>query len=357
MTGAASGAPLPPPSGEPLPSPSSATPKSRKRLVMGGLLVAGVVALVGLAAATGGDNASDSSSSEPGATAQDAASAGDTTSPDASSLPPDDVEASADEGADGTGGGGENAGADADGAGDATETEVGGEAADDVDVESTLEDLQTGTDKLDEADEEDIVILSLPTGEPVAAGDLQPLSATIRGENVYLEGTAPSAEVALAYEQQAVEIWGDRVVVSYSVDSRAPEPSASDVVLEKPVLFEPGSAVIDPDYLPVLDACFEFLAAYPAVSMIVEGHTDDVGSDEYNLGLAQQRADAVVAYYQTLGLEQERLVTQAAGESEPLSDNSTEAGRQDNRRIDLSLIGALNQQAEDEADDDAATDE
>jgi OOP family OmpA-OmpF porin len=66
-----------------------------------------------------------------------------------------------------------------------------------------------------------------------------------------------------------------------------------------------------------------------------------VGSEEYNLRLAQQRADAIVAYYESLGLEQDRLVTVAAGEASPLAGNDTDEGREQNRRIDLSLVGAL----------------
>jgi outer membrane protein OmpA-like peptidoglycan-associated protein len=226
------------------------------------------------------------------------------------------------------------------------------DAAADSDADDTnATDLQTGTDKLADAGTEDVLVLSLPTGEPLEAGELQPLTATIRGDNVYLEGTASNSEVGLDYEQQAIEIWGDKVVARYSIDSRAPAPRADDVVLEKPVLFEPGSATIDPQYLPVLDACFEFLTTYPAVSMVVEGHTDDVGSDEYNLQLAAQRADAIVAYYRSLGLGSERLVTVAAGEADPLADNATDEGREQNRRIDLSLVGALNATADDaEAD-------
>ncbi|MEM9749118.1 MAG: OmpA family protein, partial [Actinomycetota bacterium] len=230
-----------------------------------------------------------------------------------------------------------------------------------------LADLQAGADKLDAADEDDVVILSLPTGEPVDGGDLQPLTATIRGDNVFLEGTAPSVEVALAYEEQARVIWGDQVVPRYSIDERAPDPQADDVKLEKPVLFEPGSSTIDPEYLPVLDACFEFLTAFPEVTMIVEGHTDDVGSEEYNLRLAEERAEAIVSYYESLGLDRDRLVTVAAGEASPLADNGTEEGREQNRRIDLSLVGALldatngvdanGVDADDETDDPTGSDD
>ncbi|MEM9040528.1 MAG: OmpA family protein, partial [Actinomycetota bacterium] len=223
-------------------------------------------------------------------------------------------------------------------------------------------DLQAGADKLEGADEDDVVILSLPTGEPVDVGALPPLTATIRGDNVFLEGTAPSAEVALAYEEQARVIWGDKVVPRYSIDERAPDPQADDVKLEKPVLFEPGSSTIDPEYLPVLDACFEFLTAFPDVTMIVEGHTDDVGSEEYNLHLAEERAEAIVSYYESLGLARDRLVTVAAGEADPLADNATEEGREQNRRIDLSLVGALLDAAngvgaDDETDDVTGSDD
>jgi len=65
------------------------------------------------------------------------------------------------------------------------------------------------------------------------------------------------------------------------------------------------------------------------------GHTDSIGTEEYNMGLSQRRADAVRNAMIKLGVAPERLVARGYGESKPIATNSTEEGRAENRRVEL----------------------
>jgi OOP family OmpA-OmpF porin len=67
----------------------------------------------------------------------------------------------------------------------------------------------------------------------------------------------------------------------------------------------------------------------------VGGHTDSIGSDEYNLRLSQRRAEAVAAWLAAHGIAAARLTAKGFGESKPVADNRTAEGRQRNRRIEI----------------------
>lgn len=85
-----------------------------------------------------------------------------------------------------------------------------------------------------------------------------------------------------------------------------------------------------------------FLKKYPGTSAVIEGHTDNVGTDESNLQLSQRRAESVVDYLVSeYGIDRSRLVARGYGESRPIADNATEAGKRANRRIGT-IIGCAN---------------
>lgn len=101
------------------------------------------------------------------------------------------------------------------------------------------------------------------------------------------------------------------------------------------ILFDFNSAAIRPESKPVLDEVFALLRSEPDWQLTIEGHTDAVGSDERNLTLSQQRADAVKAWLVTGGVDAARLAAAGLGESHPVADNATELGRARNRRVEL----------------------
>jgi outer membrane protein OmpA-like peptidoglycan-associated protein len=101
------------------------------------------------------------------------------------------------------------------------------------------------------------------------------------------------------------------------------------------VNFESGSAALTPDSYSILDQVVKSLKAYPEVRIEIAGYTDDVGKDDYNLGLSQRRAEAVKQYLANAGINADRVVAKGYGETNPVATNSTPAGRAENRRIEF----------------------
>ncbi len=87
-----------------------------------------------------------------------------------------------------------------------------------------------------------------------------------------------------------------------------------------------------------LDKVTRFLKENPGFRIEISGHTDNVGSDSYNIELSLKRAQAVYNHLISTGIDPKRLSTRGYGASRPLADNSTEAGRQQNRRIEFKLL-------------------
>jgi outer membrane protein OmpA-like peptidoglycan-associated protein len=79
------------------------------------------------------------------------------------------------------------------------------------------------------------------------------------------------------------------------------------------------------------------LDQYPSSDLLIVGHTDDVGPDAYNQRLSERRAAAAASYLAAQGVSRARLRTRGLGEAEPVSDNSTESGRQQNRRVEVAI--------------------
>ncbi len=77
------------------------------------------------------------------------------------------------------------------------------------------------------------------------------------------------------------------------------------------------------------------LANYPNYSIKIEGHTDWIGSDRYNMKLSERRAKSVYSFFVNNGIASGRLTMQGFGESKPIADNKTDAGRQRNRRVEI----------------------
>ena len=80
------------------------------------------------------------------------------------------------------------------------------------------------------------------------------------------------------------------------------------------------------------------LSKYPNTDVLIVGHTDAVGTSEYNLGLSQRRATAAANYLTSQGVSTARLLAVGRGETEPLATNDTEGGRQLNRRVEIAIV-------------------
>jgi OOP family OmpA-OmpF porin len=101
--------------------------------------------------------------------------------------------------------------------------------------------------------------------------------------------------------------------------------------------FETGSATIKPESYKLLDDIFESAVVAEGLKLGVYGHTDNIGSDAVNIPLSEKRANAVKAYLVKKGLTDNRIEAKGLGSAEPIADNSTEAGRSQNRRVEIVL--------------------
>ena len=84
-------------------------------------------------------------------------------------------------------------------------------------------------------------------------------------------------------------------------------------------------------------AVYSKLSSNPTVSVVVEGHADETGSEGYNQTLSEKRASSVVEYLIQLGVSADRLSTKGYGETTPLTDNKTSEGRAANRRVEFKV--------------------
>jgi outer membrane protein OmpA-like peptidoglycan-associated protein len=111
------------------------------------------------------------------------------------------------------------------------------------------------------------------------------------------------------------------------------------LTIEEPILFDFDSAVLRPGAGDALDDIAEVLAFYPDAPVQVLGHTDDVGSDAYNLDLSQRRADAVTDALVDRGVSSDRMTSEGRGLREPVASNDTDQGRAQNRRVEVLIVG------------------
>jgi OmpA-OmpF porin, OOP family len=101
------------------------------------------------------------------------------------------------------------------------------------------------------------------------------------------------------------------------------------------ITFDFDSATIRPDSEPVLSKLYDGLRSEPAGGVVIEGHTSSEGTDQYNLGLSQRRAAAVVADLVRRGIPAGRLSAVGVGEKQPIATNNDESGRSLNRRVEV----------------------
>ena len=114
-----------------------------------------------------------------------------------------------------------------------------------------------------------------------------------------------------------------------------PPPPAKKKIVLRSVHFDFDKATLKAEAKPILDEAMQVLKQEGSVDIIVEGHTDSVGTDQYNLGLSRRRAETVRHYLVDHGVAPSRITAEGLGESKPVASNDTAAGRAQNRRVEL----------------------
>lgn len=113
-----------------------------------------------------------------------------------------------------------------------------------------------------------------------------------------------------------------------------------NIVLEMPsgITFGFNSADVNAKFYTVLDKVANTINEYNQTTVNVAGYTDSIGSDSYNMNLSVERANSVAQYLQSRGVSAQRLNSKGYGESNPVDTNDTEAGRANNRRVEITLV-------------------
>ena len=144
-----------------------------------------------------------------------------------------------------------------------------------------------------------------------------------RSEAETAKGAAQTAQSQLANVRQELQ------------DLQAKQTDRGMIVTLSDVLFDTGRATLKPGADRALDRLAQFLKANPRTRVVVEGHTDSVGSEAYNEELSQRRAQAVTEALSARGVPADQYQAKGLGKAYPVASNETPAGRQQNRRVEI----------------------
>jgi outer membrane protein OmpA-like peptidoglycan-associated protein len=162
-------------------------------------------------------------------------------------------------------------------------------------------------------------------------------AATARAEGAEQKAAADQARIdastaqlaAANSEQQATEL-------QRQIDVLQAKPTDRGLVLTLgDVLFTTGRADLKAGATDNLNKLVAFLDKYPDRSIAIQGYTDSMGSEDYNQGLSERRADSVKSYLTGQGIGSTRITASGKGRSDPVADNDSAAGRQQNRRVEV----------------------
>lgn len=194
-------------------------------------------------------------------------------------------------------------------------------------------------------------------------------SVTVTPDAVEIRGNTGNAEASDAIARLLSEKLGASGTYDIAVTYReeldpvasipTPEECLADLqaiqTADQKINFEPGSTNVDAASLDLLDRMAEVLKECPNLPLQIAGHTDSQGREEMNLSLSQQRAQAVLNELRLRRVLTRTFEAEGYGETLPIADNGTEAGREANRRIEFSLIGTADETAEDASEETGAT--
>jgi outer membrane protein OmpA-like peptidoglycan-associated protein len=165
-----------------------------------------------------------------------------------------------------------------------------------------------------------------------AAAQAEAAAANARAAQAAAEHSAQQAT-------DQTEQMRERLRAQLSQVLQTQETARGLIVNMSDVLFDTAKYTLKPEAREKLAKVSGILLAYPNLKVQVEGYTDNIGSDQYNLTLSQQRGDAVRAYLVSQGVSPDNITATGYGMSNPIADNATSAGRAQNRRVQLVVSG------------------
>ena len=179
-------------------------------------------------------------------------------------------------------------------------------------------------------------VIGATTGAAVGGVIGNQTGSTARGAIIgAVVGGAAGAVIGHQMDQQAKELQQN---IPGATIARVGEGIA--VTFASGILFPFNSTEILPDGRTNLQQLASSLEKYPNSDILIVGHTDSVGTEAYNNDLSQRRALAAQSYLQTLGVPANRLQATGRGESEPIQSNDTDAGRAQNRRVEIAIYAS-----------------
>jgi len=160
-----------------------------------------------------------------------------------------------------------------------------------------------------------------------------------RQEALKAQSEAEQAQAAVAQAEQEKNALRDRLREQLSVILETRETARGLIVNVSDVLFDTGSATLKPGAREKLARVAGILASHPDLKIEIEGHTDSVGGDDYNQRLSERRAESVRTYLVQQKIAATSVDAEGFGESRPVANNASPAGRQKNRRVELVVSG------------------
>lgn len=148
----------------------------------------------------------------------------------------------------------------------------------------------------------------------------------LSAEATRLKGEVSEREARLLEKQQELEAFKEL---------QAKQTDRGMVLTLGDVLFNTNESSLNEGSEANMDRIAAFLRKYPKRTITIEGHTDNTGDDDYNHALSLNRASAVMSALQSRRIDSQRITVKGKGESYPLADNNSAAGRQQNRRVEV----------------------
>ncbi|MBS1830249.1 MAG: OmpA family protein [Acidobacteria bacterium] len=148
-----------------------------------------------------------------------------------------------------------------------------------------------------------------------------------------------AADQALAQAQRDKEALRDQIRNQLNMILETRESARGLIVNMSDVLFDTAKYTLKPGAREKLAKIAGIIVAHPGLRLEIEGHTDSVGTDEYNQTLSERRASSVRDYLTQMGVASNSVVSRGFGESKPVASNDNAAGRQQNRRVEIVVSG------------------